>query len=104
MRTILFKKQFIEQIQRQEKIQTIRNWKSCSLKSDDILCCNFKKPFIQIDSVKEKTLKDLSVEEIKKDGFQSLKTFQEIWIDCYHSYNPEQKVFIISFHLYTPNL
>lgn len=103
MRTIFFKKILVEKIVSKQKTTTIRQWKSCSLKPNDIICCNFKPPLLQINNIQYKQLQDLTIEEIQKDGFDSQEEFILTYCQIYGKYTPSKMIYVISFHLYTPN-
>jgi len=103
MKTIFFKKYLIEMIKKGLKTQTIRKWKKCYLEPGDIVSCNFKQPFLYIDNIYQKPLKNLSQDELLQQGYTSFEEFRKTWIDCYNSFDSSQQVFVIRFHLYTPN-
>jgi hypothetical protein len=46
-------------------------------------------------------LRDLTPEDVRKEGFNSLTEFKQAWIDIYGSWNPNQIVAAYEFRLLT---
>jgi len=102
MKTIFFKKHWIEKIKDGSKITTIRS--KSMYKSGDICSINFKSPLIEIDSVSHRAFNSFSDEEISADGFDSVDAFYKALKEYYPELDYNFKVFHITFHLYTPTM
>jgi hypothetical protein len=59
----------------------------------------FDKPkgFILITRKFQQLLGDISLEDVKKEGFESLKDFQRAWIEINGEWNPLQIVIVYEF-------
>ena len=44
-------------------------------------------------------LRDLTPEDVKKEGFTSFTEFRQAWISIYGTWNPDQYVTVIEFRL-----
>lgn len=102
MKQILFKKYFINRILSGRKIQT-RRYKT-NLKVGDIVNCKinyYAKPFckIKILNTRQESLKDISKEDIKKEGFDSISDFLCCWTVINKAFNFADNVFVIDFEL-----
>jgi hypothetical protein len=97
----LFKRKHIHKIRQGQKTQTRRThkhtWKLG--KTYAIRDRWFGKPegHIKITRKFKQKLGDISCEDVKKEGFNSLEEFRKAWIEMYGSWYPEQIVTVYEF-------
>lgn len=96
---VFFKKEFLEDILNGKKTQTIRTWSTCRLKKGDIFLINFRLK-AEVVNVSQKYFNNITVDEIKKDGFQSVEDLKNWLIENNFSLNG--KFWIIEFNLLSP--
>jgi hypothetical protein len=99
----LFKRRLIQKVRSGEKTQTRRThkrtWKLG--KTYSIRASYFGKPegHIKITKKFKQKLGEISPEDVKKEGFNSLEEFRRAWEEIYGkgSWNPEQIVTVYEF-------
>ena len=99
----LFKRRHIHKIREGRKTQTRRThkhtWKLG--KTYSIRASYFGKPegHIKITKKFKQKLGEISPEDVKKEGFNSLEEFREAWIEINGNWNPEQIITAYEFKL-----
>lgn len=104
----LFKRRNIHKIHEGQKTQTRRThkrtWKLG--KTYSIRASYFGKPegHIKVTKKFQQKLGDISPEDVKKEGFNSLEAFRKAWeeINGKGSWDPEQTVIVYEFELVQP--
>lgn len=97
----LFKRRHIHKIHEGQKTQTRRThkrtWKLG--KTYSIRASYFGKPEGHIKILKKfkQPLGEISLEDVKKEGFESLEDFRKAWIEINGSWDPEQVVTVYEF-------
>jgi len=101
MLTLFFKKQFITKIREGKKTQTrrlkqprIKIGKTYNLRSSYTRVLTEK---ILITDIFQQYLGEISVEDIRKEGFDSLTEFINIWCEIYGNYDPEEIIWVVEF-------
>ena len=97
---IYMKRHLIDLVLSGKKTQTVRAWKRTPPKPGTICKLNFKIPII-ITERYQKSISELTQEELLRDGFQSLKEFKKVWLACYPVFDPAQLVWVIRFEIPT---
>lgn len=97
MKTLFLKKEFINSILLGKKTQTIRL--KTRLKINDFFTINFKPPVCQVINIYCKELKELTLEEIKQDGFIDKESFHKKIKEIYPLVHETDIVYVISFKL-----
>ena len=99
----LFKRRLIQKVRSGEKTQTRRThkrtWKLG--KTYSIRASYFGKPegHIKITKKFQQKLGEISPEDVKKEGFNSLEEFRKAWIEINGSWDPEQIVIVYEFRV-----
>lgn len=98
---IKFKTQFYNQIINKEKTQTIRYWKSCKLKNNDNIICDFGYNKINaiIENITYKTFNEITDNEIIADGFKSKIELLNTLKKFYSDFNENKKLYLIKFKI-----
>ena len=101
MLTLLFKKQFISKIRENKKTQTrrlkqprVKIGKTYSLRSSYTKILPEK---ILITDIFQQYLGEISQEDIRKEGFEDLNEFKDIWREIYGNYDPEELIWVVEF-------
>ena len=101
----IFKRRNLRKVLAQEKTQTRRTHRY-TLSIGKTYCIRdrwFSKPqgHILITRKFKQQLGDISPEDVKKEGFESLEEFKQEWKECYgpDSWNPDQIVTAYEFKL-----
>jgi ParB family chromosome partitioning protein len=95
-----FRKDHIEMILKEKKIQTTRFWHNA--KVGDRVPIHLHEPNIaevEIVDNEDKQLKDFTEEDAQREGGYSLKEFKEVWKKIHGEWNPEVKVKVFKFKL-----
>ncbi len=96
MKTIFFKKEFLEDIRDGKKTQTIR--KKNMYTTGDICSINFKKDItLKILNVKKKTLLEITNDDAQKDGFLNKEALMDKLIEIYGELDDSLQLYLISF-------
>jgi len=96
MKTIFFKKEFLKDIDKGNKTQTIR--KKSIYKKDDICSINFNsKNRIKILEVYKKSLGDITHKEAKQDGFKGIQDLFNKLIEIYPEIDLTDEFYVIKF-------
>jgi len=99
----LFKRKHIKKILEGKKTQTRRihkhTWKVGKVYS--IRDRWFSKPQGHILIIRKfrQRLEDISLEDVKKEGYNSLREFRRVWEEIHGSWDPEQVVTVYEFKL-----
>jgi hypothetical protein len=104
---MLFKKPLLAKVMDGTKTQTRR----CSKQRYTpgriygVTCRRYQKSqaHIQILKAQQQRLSDISLEDVKAEGFQTLEEFKEVWIKINGEWNPEQIVTSYEFKLIKKN-
>jgi len=99
--TLLFKKYYIKLILAGRKTQTRRIHKH-KLKVGKTYAVKtrwFGKPLFRVVITRrfQQKLGEISLEDVKKEGYSSLEEFRRAWMRIYGSWNPEQLVTVYEF-------
>jgi hypothetical protein len=101
---LLFKREFLKRVKSGEKVVTIRPlWgRTASLEVGRVYSARDHwsqkaKTYVQITSKAVKKLGEVSAEEARMAGLQSLEHFKKAWISCYGYWNQNELVAV--FHL-----
>ena len=100
MRRIYFKRPFISLILQGRKTQTRRT--SSRYQVGEILSVNSSEIWILITKKYRQRLGDITPEEIRREGFSSLKEFQDTWKRIYGRWNPDAQVWTYEFKVISP--
>ena len=103
--TLLFKKHHIKLILSGRKTQTRRIHKH-KLKVGKTYAVKtrwFGKPLFRVVITRrfQQKLGEISLEDVKKEGYSSLEEFRRAWMQIYGSWNPDQVVTVYEFKLYS---
>ena len=111
MEEVKFKKEFISQIRKGEKIQTMRiPAKRIEVKKGDIVKAivpGVKGHFIiKIDKVGYKSFKSINDGDAKLEGFNNSKELQDVLVSIYDNYNlfDNSRIYYYKFHVIEDNL
>jgi hypothetical protein len=97
---LIFKKVMLELILKGKKITTIRYDDGFEVGKIYAIRTNFREKAIAhiiIVAKQQKKLKDLTPEDIAREGLRSFEQFQKTWFKCYKKWNPEDTITIYSF-------
>lgn len=92
-----------EKLVNETKTQTCRTRFVPSFEENEIIVLKFKGVFLyfaKITSIYAKRIKDLDLDEAKRDGFKSIKEFQEKLMELNHIKSKNHWAFIIRFEKY----
>jgi len=102
---MLFKPEHVDVILSGKKTQTRRIWKRPRAKVGSIHRAKtvlFSRQYfalIRITEVRRERLGDISIEDIHREGYQTLAGFKAEWIRINGSWDPDAEVFVVSFEL-----
>jgi len=102
---MLFKKEHKQMILNGTKTATRRNWKKPMVKVGGVYKCKLKmldkKYFAKIKVTKlyKQTMVDMSFEDLKKEGYDNLSEFKEIWIKINGFWNTDAIVDVVEFEV-----
>ena len=102
---MLFKPEHREKILNRKKTATRRMWKRRMAKVGGIYKCKLammKKDYfakIRVVSIYEQELKDMSKEDARKEGYDTLEEFKNVWIKINGRWVPDWKPTVIEFEL-----
>ena len=100
---MLFKKPLLEKVMDGTKTQTRRGTTRTYKvgRTYGVTCRRYQKSqaHIQILQAKEQRLGDITLADVKAEGFQTLEEFKQAWIKIDGSWNPEQTVTAYQFKL-----
>jgi hypothetical protein len=100
---MLFKKPLIEKILDGSKTQTRRLSKQTykAGRTYGVTCRRYQKSqaHIQILQAKQQRLGDITREDVKAEGFQTIEEFKETWRKINREWNPDLIVTVYEFHL-----
>ena len=104
--TLLFKRQFINKIRSGAKTQT-RRLKQPRLKIGKkySLRENYRTTLpdkIFITDIYQQYLGDITLEEVKREGFTTKTEFVNIWTEIYGEYDPEMFIWVVEFQYIDP--
>jgi len=98
---VLFKRSHIRLIKEGRKTQTRRNhrheWKVGRIYLVKASWYGPIEGYIRITRKFRQKLGDISPEEIRKEGFQSLEEFRQVWEEINGGWNPEEVVTVYEF-------
>lgn len=102
---MLFKPEHVDPILTGRKTQTRRTWKKPRAKAGSIHKAKtvlFSKEYfvlIRITDVRKERLGDISLEDVRREGYDTLEAFKEEWIRINGAWGPELEVYVVSFEL-----
>lgn len=100
---VLFKRRLLELVLQRRKTQTRRIQKQelAVGRTYGIRSTWFEKPkaYIRITRKFYQKLGEISLEDVRKEGFQSLDDFKHAWENIYGEWTPEQTVIAYEFEL-----
>ena len=102
---MLFKLEHKEMILKGTKTATRRDWKKPMVKVGGIYKCKLKMlskeyfALIKVTKFYKQRLGDMTNKDAKKEGYNSLREFYNIWIQINGDFNP-QEVYVIEFKLH----
>ncbi|MCW4011935.1 MAG: ASCH domain-containing protein [Candidatus Bathyarchaeota archaeon] len=104
--TLLFKRQFINKIRSGAKTQT-RRLKQPRLKIGKKynLRENYRTTLpdkIFIVDIYQQYLGDITLDEVKREGFKTKTEFINIWTEIYGEYDPEMYIWVVEFQYIDP--
>lgn len=105
--TLLFKKQYIDQIMRGEKTTTRRASRPM-VKPDGIYRIrtdffNYLPDRIRVSRVYTQRLGDMTDEDAHKEGTASLEEFRREWAGIYDSWDGDRRVWVVEFEYLGPD-
>jgi hypothetical protein len=99
--TLIFKKQLIPKIREGKKTQTRRRKKpKITVGKIYNIRINYQTSLLdklEIMNIFQQNLGSMSLEEVKKEGFENLDEFIETWTKLYGKYDPFERVWVIEF-------
>jgi len=104
---MIFRNKYLPWIRSGRKTQTRRIWntpkctvgKICFAHSNRTVSDRFCSMPIRIVDMYTQRLGDITPEEIKKEGFNTLSEFKSDWIEIYGEWNPDQEVWVVEFEV-----
>lgn len=105
---MIFTKEHVEMFRSGRKTVTRRIWKTPHVKvggiygvrSDRFKPVSPDAPRIRVISVSVERLRDITLEEVQREGHTSISEFMEVWEKLHDGvWNPNQKVYRIEFEL-----
>lgn len=102
---MLFKPEHVSPILTGRKTQTRRVWKKPRARAGSIHKAKtvlFSREYfalIRITDVRKERLGDISLEDVRREGYDTREAFKEEWIRINGAWNPELEVFVVSFEL-----
>lgn len=104
--TLLFKKQFINKIKEGTKTQTrrlkqprLKIGKKYSLRENYHTALPDK---ILITDIYPQYLGDITLEDVRREGFTKETEFKKVWADIYGEYDPDVFIWVIEFQYIDP--
>jgi hypothetical protein len=100
---MLFKPEHVDLILTGRKTQTRRIWKKPRAKAGAIHKAKtvlFSKEYfalIRITDVRNERLGDISLEDVRREGYETLEAFKEEWVRINGVWDPEPEVYVVSF-------
>jgi len=99
---MLFKKELVEKILKGEKTQTRRLNGKYKVGNIYAVCTRWYSPavaWIKITGKRTERLGDISLEDVKKEGFNSLEEFKAFWIKIHGHWDDDLIVYVYDFEL-----
>jgi hypothetical protein len=102
---MLFKHEHVSLILSGRKTQTRRIWERPRAKvgavhtAKTMLYSRDYFALIRITVVRKERLGDISLEDVRREGYESLEAFKEEWIRINRVWDPELEVYVVSFEL-----
>ncbi len=87
------------------KTQTRRVWKKPRArvgavhKAKTALFSRDNFALIRIIGLRRERLGDITLEDVRREGYDTLEEFKEVWIRINKSWDPELEVYVVSFEL-----
>ena len=106
---ILFKPEHAKLILEGKKTQTRRIWKKPRVKVGNIykaktrLYSKDSFALIKITGLRREKLREISLEDVKKEGFESLGEFMNAWMRIHGDWNPDEEVYVVDFEMLRKN-
>ena len=102
MKRIYFKQKYFNIIKNETKNQTIRFWKKCNLKKNEKIILYFGNNVELLEgiitTITIKKYNDLTLEQIKNDGYSNKENLLADLIKFYPNFNQEKdSLFLITF-------
>ena len=102
---LLFKPEHVGLILSGRKTQTRRVWKKSRAKVGAVhkaktaLFSPDHFALIRITGLRRERLGDITLEDVRREGYDTLEEFKEVWIRINKSWNQELEVYVVSFEL-----
>jgi hypothetical protein len=100
---MLFKPEHVGLILSGRKTQTRRVWKKARAKVGSVHKAKttlFSRDYfalIRITEVRKERLGDISLEDVRREGYDTLGAFKEEWIRINRTWEPDKEVYLVSF-------
>ncbi|MBC7121362.1 MAG: ASCH domain protein [Methanosaeta sp. PtaU1.Bin060] len=102
---MLFKPEHVDLILTGRKTQTRRIWRKprakagSTHKAKTVLFSKEYFALIRITDIRKERLGDISLEDVRREGYETLEAFKEEWIRINGAWEPELEVYVVSFEL-----
>ncbi len=102
---MLFKPEHVDLILTGRKTQTRRIWRKprakagSTHKAKTVLFSKEYFALIRITDIRKERLGDISLEDVRREGYETLEAFKEEWIRINGAWDPELEVYVVSFEL-----
>ena len=93
---MMFKRRFIPLILSGRKTSTIRRRRPRK-RIQAVFDGHRVHGYIEITGVRATRLRDLTDEDVRRDGFRDLEEFRKFWVKMNGGWNPDKTVYIVSF-------
>ena len=88
-----------------KKTQTRRIWKRPRVKIGGIYKAKLR-PFdkkyfalLKVTRLRKEKLGEISFEDVKKEGYDTLREFMDVWKQIHGDWNPNQEVYVVDFEV-----
>lgn len=102
---MLFKPEHVGLILSGRKTQTRRVWKKSRArvgavhKAKTALFSPDHFALIRITGLRRERLGDITLEDVRREGYDTLEEFKAVWVRINGSWDPELEVYVVSFEL-----
>lgn len=102
---MLFKPEHVGLILSGRKTQTRRVWKKSRArvgavhKAKTALFSPDHFALIRITGLRRERLGDITLEDVRREGYDTLEEFKEVWVRINKTWDPELEVYVVSFEL-----
>jgi len=102
---LLFKPEHVDLILSGRKTQTRRVWKKSRAKvgvvhkAKTALFSPDHFALIRITGLRRERLGDITLEDVRREGYDTLEEFKAVWVRINKTWDPELEVYVVSFEL-----